>query len=221
MKKITKLFFITALMAGHSLAPAMQRPFGRPQASKYLSSTKLTKENANKEWAQMLYQGKPFSAEKIKKLIAAGADVNMRGHDGKTILVRTIQHDHGLNQSHPDIAHILLDAGADPNIPDRTSSTALILATVGPANLAYTRMLIDAGANVNAQNDMGTTPLMSAVYDDLNAVYDDSPAIVHLLLDAGADRTITNRYGETAADMARRNGKQKILELLEPPRKIK
>src|SRR5690606_10847031 len=55
-------------------------------------------------------------------------------------------------------------------------------------------LLIEAGADLNFQNNDGSTALISAAFFG-------HPEIVQLLLNAGADRTIKNKYGATAFDV--------------------
>jgi len=55
--------------------------------------------------------------------------------------------------------------------------------------------LLDAGAEINALNDNGQTPLhIAAFWDNAEAV--------RVLLDRGADKTIKNKHGRTAAELA-------------------
>ena len=56
-----------------------------------------------------------------------------------------------------------------------------------------TRLLVEAGADVNAIGDMGQTPLHVAVGND-------NPALVELLLRAGADPNIISGFGQTAKE---------------------
>ena len=52
-------------------------------------------------------------------------------------------------------------------------------------------MLIDGGADINFQNNDGSTALHSASFFC-------RPEIVRMLLDKGADKSIKNKYGATA-----------------------
>jgi ankyrin repeat protein len=86
----------------------------------------------------------------------------------------------------------LLDQKATANVPDRRGITPLMYAAeVGSADAM--RVLIDHGADVNAQNDFGSTALMWSVSD---------PAKVRLLLEHGALVNLAARSGRTALIIA-------------------
>ena len=61
-------------------------------------------------------------ADRVKTLIAAGADVNAKDSDGKTALIRAIEADNA------DGVKALIAAGADVNRSDNDGETALGLA---------------------------------------------------------------------------------------------
>jgi hypothetical protein len=77
---------------------------------------------------------------------------------------------------------ILLDFGADSNIAvEGTGLTALHFTAMKNTG-ACTRILVDAGANLNQLDSSGNTPLMKALlYGSLD--------VAEILLGAGADRT--------------------------------
>lgn len=87
----------------------------------------------------------------------------------------------------------LAQAGADFNIRDDFGQTPLIYALNN--GQAVVQALINQGANVNAQTDAGWTPLMYAARDA-------SGNIISVLLQAGADPSITNSDGQTAVQIA-------------------
>ena len=60
--------------------------------------------------------------------------------------------------------------------------------------------LAAAGADVNARNDLGRTPLHQA------ALFRE-PSVIEALLDAGADRQLRDTNGERPIDLAERNGR--------------
>ncbi len=67
---------------------------------------------------------------------------------------------------------------------------------------AVLEVLLDAGAEVNAQSKKGRPPLHTAVG---YRYYSDIPAIVEMLLDAGADPKTKDGSGKTPWDLAQKN----------------
>ena len=86
----------------------------------------------------------------------------------------------------PEMATLLLKAGADPNAKDASGSTPLFWNYV-LVNPAVVSVLIQAGADVNARNNCGRTPLFNAW----------KPAVVSALIQAGADVNARDADGET------------------------
>jgi ankyrin repeat protein len=84
----------------------------------------------------------------------------------------------------------LLSNGASPKATDSQGNTALILTR----SVDVARLLLEAGAEVNARCHSGKTALMYASYGEIG--------LVGALLAAGADRDIRNNDGETALNMA-------------------
>jgi hypothetical protein len=107
-----------------------------------------------------------------------------------------------------EIAKLLLKAGADPNSAlNHRRSRPLHYAADGyivgklwneKNQVAMIRLLLKAGAEINAQDKNGATPLHRAVRTRCAAA-------VNCLLDAGADSTIKNKPGSTAFHLAVQN----------------
>jgi hypothetical protein len=85
--------------------------------------------------------------------------------------------------------------------------TALMMAANGGQEEAV-RMLVEAGAEVNAKDKHGNSPVMFAAQHG----HDN---IVRLLLDRGADRSVRGTHGKSAADLAREKGHESTVRLLE------
>lgn len=83
-----------------------------------------------------------------------------------------------------------LAAGADTEVRDGEGRTPLMLA-VYRDNIAAARLLINAGANMNAQDKILNSPFLYAGAEGLTE-------IVQLCMKAGADYTVFNRYGGSA-----------------------
>jgi ankyrin repeat protein len=153
----------------------------------------------------------------MRLLIDAGVDVNAGDLPGLTPLMMAA----GWNGNSQTV-ELLLKNGAKVNavsapvmgLPSKNGPsefgklTALLMAApFGPPDLI--RTLLDAGADVNAQDVRGMTPLMLAIATDR-----PDKAVIRMLLDHGANPQIKNNKGETAADWARREASQPGLELL-------
>ncbi len=82
----------------------------------------------------------------------------------------------------------------DPSVIDfrDTSESTLLHKAVYHQRYGAARVLLAAGANVNATNDVGETPLFFA----------NESSMVDFLVDAGADIHVQNNYDDTAAHSA-------------------
>lgn len=130
-------------------------------------------------------------AAMTRLLLEQGADVNARSNEGNTALMQEILT--------PQVAHALLDAGADPNIRNKKGENALLhhlhhpdpaggwqqgengelISWIGASyNKELVQMLIAAGADVNAPDNEGDTPLKAVGVSDA--------AVSKMLRDAGA-----------------------------------
>ena len=106
-----------------------------------------------------------------------------------------------------EVSKALLEHGADPQAHDRSNFTALHWATWGGSRqtVMLLKCLLDHGANINACNDPGRTPLCCAIIrGDLVAV--------NVLLDEGADPNIPDKDGCTALDHAVSRGHTNMVD---------
>ncbi len=152
------------------------------------------------------------NAELVRRLLAAGANINATDAMGETPLhwacayndvelVRLLlslgadpHANRGLNGQTPvcrcsnaEIVHLLKAAGADLNAPDVDGDRPLHY-----ADLDLTRALLAEGADVNGRNAHEQTPLFTA----------DGVEKATLLLAAGADPNVQDDCGETPLSMA-------------------
>ena len=88
---------------------------------------------------------------------------------------------------HTEIVQILIKDGADPNETDEKGRTALHWAIANNDDLALLRVLLEAGADLDAQDAWRETPLHLAQSEE---AYD-------LLIEMGADPNINDMAGHT------------------------
>lgn len=107
-----------------------------------------------------------------------------------------------------DIVRILLAHHADPNIPSQNGYNVYPLhASLGINNDIISKMLIEAGAEVNVVQAARITPLhLAAQHGNIE--------LIILLLEQGANISIVTDLGATAADLAADKGFQEIAEIL-------
>jgi ankyrin repeat protein len=129
------------------------------------------------------------SAELLKLLTSAGADVNIHDEKGNTLLILVAQ-----NMSDPDLyaefAGMLLNAGARANEKGEKGMTALMWAS-GQGLPEVVKRLLAGGADPGLKDDNGMTALMFAA----NFGQMDS---VKLLIKAGAKANDADNAGWTA-----------------------
>lgn len=100
-----------------------------------------------------------------------------------------------------------LEAGGDINRRHPDSGWALLHFAAEDRNSAVIRLLVSRGANLNAQDRFGQTPLHIAVDSDLDTSgrdghpATDMPTTLELVA-AGADRSVTAADGRTPRDFA-------------------
>jgi ankyrin repeat protein len=118
--------------------------------------------------------------------------INRISHDGWTLL-----HLAGFFR-HVDAVRLLLERGADVGAVSTNPmrNTPLHAAMAGPLPTEGLRLLIDAGADVNARQHGGYTALQSAAQHGRIDLID-------LLLDAGADPDAATDDGRRPIDMAK------------------
>lgn len=108
-----------------------------------------------------------------------------------------------------DVAKMLLDAGADPDIAaNNISKVNALHAAVAKNNAPLCALLIQMGANVNAPQMSNVTALHSAAHRN-------NLEIVTLLVENGADVDAKMDNGDTALMIAVREGKAKVSGYLE------
>lgn len=126
--------------------------------------------------------------------------VNGSMENGDTFLFLTIQ-----NQRF-DMAHALLERGADPNQACQDGQTPLCL-VIENQNFDTAHLLLEWGANPNQANKDGQIPLCLAIEKQ-------NLEMVRALLEWGADPNQAGRDEQTPLELAIKNGDQAIIQIL-------
>ena len=101
----------------------------------------------------------------------------------------------------------LLAIGVDVNVADKNAHTTALAEAVASGNLELVRMVLNAGADINARNNSGQTALMRL--DD-----DSSAEIVNALVYAGAKVNLKDEDGDSALLVAAALEKTEVLKAL-------
>ena len=141
-------------------------------------------------------------AETAEFLMQSGADVNARDVDGFTPLHAATW------QRNVSVTAALLACSADVRARYLEGNEPLHEAVKVRNNGSVVMLLLQNGADVNAQDDYGVTPLHVAAEKG-------HLGMVSLLLSHGASPGARNEFGETPLHLAREHGHQKIAALLE------
>jgi len=174
-------------------------------------------------WTALMYAARQNAMDAAAMLADLKADLNATDPDGTTALQLAI-----LNV-HYDLAALLLKKGADPNVADNSGMTALYAAADmrSPAGMMtrpnpkltdeidaaeMIKILLEHGANPNARlkkpiigrhnNLVGDTSLGEGTTPLMRAAKTNDLAVMRLLLDSGADPTLTVKDRTTTAMMA-------------------
>jgi ankyrin repeat protein len=163
-------------------------------------------------WTPLMYAARENALEAGRALVAAKADLDATDPDGATALVIAI-----INANY-DFATFLLDAGANPNVVDKEAAMGPLYAAVDMHRLAIghgrpnprpsgtldvvdvIRRLLDRKADPNARlnaaifqrhHTMGDFALAKGATPFMRAAKSGDVEVMKLLLDAGADPTLT------------------------------
>ena len=184
-----------------------------------------------------LIVSKDYSPELINAILGGGADLNSQDNSGVTVLMHSIRLQ---DQRWQLSAALATQPNVDLAIADNKGDTALHYAAVAGYDDAgkLINVLMQKGANVNAQNKNGQTPLFCAVHEDraknlatliingkadVNLADEDGITVLHkaasmnnvslmkFLIDNGADITAKAKNGQTVLFAAGNNAEAKEL----------
>lgn len=124
-----------------------------------------------------------LNEEKIQKLINAGADINFRDINDRTILFDLAK------KRKVESIKLLIKNGVDVNAEDRYGKTVLTEA-INKEDGMMIRFLLDNGASVNFINDSGRTVLQDVALEGNSRVF-------RILMAQNPDLNIKDNYGRT------------------------
>jgi len=175
----------------------MKEPVGKEELSKQLRVVLSSTKDA-------LFKNYDGLFKSAKELISLGADVNYVFQHGEIMLMDACL------KSKNKVVLFLLEQGANPNLKNAEGQTvffAFCLHKINKWNLEVMEAFIKSGADVNATDKEGFTPLMM-----VSCREGLSP--VELLINSGADLDRVNIYGVTALMRAASNGKTLVAKKL-------
>ena len=179
----------------------------------------------------------------VRRLLAAGADVDGRDANGRTAVTAAALGEH------VETARALIAAGADVDLQDAERNNPLLVCGE-TGNVALLRVVLRARPDLRRTNRFGGTALIPAAdrghvgvvrellrtaipIDHVNrlgwtalleaVILGEGEAahrrIVRMLVDAGADVELADREGVTPLEHARRRGYAEIARILEAARR--
>lgn len=175
----------------------------------------------------------------ISRLVAEGADVNVRDSNGRTpahvaafasqdealrALSRAGADMNALDRqaydvvtiaavaNDPALMSLAIELGSDPGLTTSPYDGTALIAAAHLGHVEVVRRLIEAGAPLDHINNLHWTALMEAVV--LGDGGPDHVQIVRELLAAGADKSLTDSDGVTPYEQAVKRGYAEMMELL-------
>lgn len=140
----------------------------------------------------------------VEALLAANADVNFVDPSGRSALSWAVLH------RQVEVVKVLLAAKADTEVTEKITGRTLLLRAISSGSFEAARLLLDAGADVNARATGGETALMMAARWD----EPESLDILRHLLAVGAVVNAATPGGTTALAVAVREHRPRAALIL-------
>jgi len=160
----------------------------------------------------LVYESNKHTEEKIEiieLLLESGVDINVygvKGYGANTVLHKAVKDDDVSKK----MIEFLIKKGVDVNARDEAFGATALVNLFRWYNVrkedvfGVTQVLLNAGSDVNAQDEYGYTPLLELLSYGIYAKEDGKEnkvfKIIDLLLEAGADIKIKNNDGKNAFD---------------------
>jgi len=156
------------------------------------------------EISQIIIEQFKYSMEISRTLVENGANINASQHDGTTILMRSIGSFHYIYRD----ANVVEIDGKEVLVDQRDNYVRVYSTNIATEEyVPFLKLLLEKGADPNAQNIRGETALMHISYHTRDVVpyivKKEYLPIVKLLLEAGANSLLKNNEGKTAIGIYR------------------
>ena len=129
-----------------------------------------------------------YFEKKLNYALRRGFPIDFKDGVGRTLLMHSITHIYAVNLG---ITKILLDYGADPNVPDLHGRRPIHTVVDYRRSVELLETLLEAGADINAKDDFGDTAFSMAADTYINYNNQDLQKycleMCEALLDNGAD----------------------------------
>ena len=139
-------------------------------------------------------------ADRLRELIAGGANVNARTSDNDPLIYSAVW------RNHEEIVRILADAGAYVNVND-SDGDPVLRSAIWRDHVNVVQILIDAGADIDAR-DADDDPVLH------QAVWRGHTEVVRILGNAGVDVNARDSDGQSALSKATFYGHAEIVQIL-------
>lgn len=140
--------------------------------------------------------------KEMRTRIFAGANINTHNPDGLTAVIIAT------DAADSELLRFLVDQGANINSRTQDRGETGLMRRAERGDREFVGLMIDLGADVNAEDRGGETPLIKAARNR-------HWRVVSLLIDSGADVNHADYTGRTALDYARQNRARRSERLLE------
>lgn len=147
----------------------------------------------------LAYAAEERQTEVVRFLMDKGADLSLRDNNGHSAL------DHAAEENADEVVNLFLST--KEGAKQVRENVSILLNASEEGALPVVRQLKEAGANINAAGENGTTPLMAASEEGQEQV-------VQYLLSAGAEVNAKNKQGWTALSFAARENQPETIRLL-------
>ncbi|KAF8204373.1 ankyrin repeat-containing domain protein [Mycena galopus ATCC 62051] len=184
-----------AVLNGHMEIVRLLAPIQMPSSEIHNRTSQSPTESDKQYLGSALIasaKAQPFSLEMSEYLIAEGADVNFIRED----YCETVTPLYCAAGANLELVQFLLALGADPNLDRRR------IPLFNASNADIAQALLDAGANLHAEDDCGRNALEANIMDPNTTVTDLVMFRFRFFVERGVDLNHADEFGQTPLHLA-------------------